>query len=134
MPEFAQPYTYLVIAFGVFGGLLLMQLLIADIAAVFGGHIPGTSVHESHDVFLFRAFRAHANTNESVAAFVLIGVFAMLVSAPPAWVNGLAWVYVGARIGHMATYYADLRALRSTCFVVGLLALLGLLAVGLLAL
>ncbi len=134
MPEFAQPYLYLVIAFGVCGGLLLLQLLVADIVAAVGGHIPGTSVHESHDVFLFRAVRAHANTNESIAAFVLIGVFAMFVSAPPTWVNGLALVFVGARIGHMATYYADLRSLRSACFVVGLLALLGLLSVGLLAL
>ena len=133
MTELTASYGSTILAFGVVGGLLLLQLIVADVVAMVGGHTPGTSVEESHDAFLFRAVRAHANTNESVAAFLLLGVFAMLVSASPAWVNGLAWTYVIARVGHMAMYYADLRPLRSLCFTVGLVALLGLLVVGLLA-
>ena len=74
--------------------------------------------------------RAHANTNESLAAFILLALFGIFSSAAPAWINALSWVYVAARLAHMLCYYADLRLARSISFGIGLAALVGLLVTG----
>jgi len=79
---------------------------------------------------LFRAARAHANTNETVAAFIVLVPFAILLSADPKWVNNLCIAYAAGRIGHMCCYYADLRKLRSMFFAVSFVALLGIFVVG----
>lgn len=132
MSELPSVYGPAVLALGAAGGLLLLQLVVADVAGIRAGHVPGAPVATDHASFLFRAVRAHANTNESVAAFVLLLLFAMLSSASPAWVNGLAWAWVGARAAHTAFYWADVRVMRSVAFGVSLTALVALLAVGLL--
>lgn len=132
MSELPSVYGPAVLALGAAGGLLLLQLVVADVAGIRAGHVPGAPVATDHASFLFRAVRAHANTNESVAAFVLLLLFAMLSSASPAWVNGLAWVWVGARAAHSAFYWADVRVMRSVAFGVSLTALVALLAIGLL--
>ena len=54
----------------------------------------------------------------------------MLLGASSWWTNGLAWVFVVGRLGHMVAYYADLRTLRSASFAIGFACLGGLLAVG----
>jgi len=119
-------YTPAILSLGVIGGLLLVQLLVADVLGIVKGHIPGTNVENDHNSVLFRAARAHANTNESIAIFIVLLLFALVLSADPGWINNLCIAYVAARSAHMCCYYADLRTLRSVFFVVGLLALIGM--------
>jgi uncharacterized MAPEG superfamily protein len=131
--EFLLPYAGVVAAFGATGALMLLQILVVDFAGIRAKHVPGTPVPADHSLFLFRAVRAHANTNEGVAAFVLLALFGIFSAANAQWLNGLAWTYVGARIAHMLCYYADQRLLRSIAFGIALLALLAMAVVGLLA-
>jgi uncharacterized MAPEG superfamily protein len=129
MQPWLVPYELTILAMAAMAGLFVVQLLVVDVAGIRAGHRPGMPVEADHGNFLFRAMRAHANTNESVAVFILLSVTGMLVAAAATWLNTLAWIYVGARAGHMLCYYADLKAARSTCFAIGLAALLAMFAV-----
>ena len=53
----------------------------------------------------------------------------LLLGADAKWTARLAWIYVGARAGHMVFYYARVGWARSTAFTVSLLAQAALLAV-----
>lgn len=130
--ELSSLYGPAILALGAAGGLSLLQLVVADVAGIRAGHVPGAPVAADHGNFLFRAARAHANTNETLGAFVALALFAMLSEASPPWVNGLAWTWVASRVAHSAFYWADLRPLRSAAFGVSLLTLVAMLVVGLL--
>lgn len=130
MQEWLVPYASTVWAMGMSGALLLIQLLVVDLAGIKARHRPGTPVEADHGNFLFRATRAHANTNESIAAFTLLALFGVLSAASPGWLNALSWVYVAARVAHMVCYYAGFQLPRSVAFGVGLVALFGMLVVG----
>lgn len=104
-----------------------VQLLIADVIGLRRGHIPGHAVACGHDDALFRAVRAVANLNESLAIFVLALVIALGVGADPWWSAACAWVYLAGRIGHGICYYSDWRMARSLAFGISLLGLVGLL-------
>jgi len=130
LDTYVNEYTLALLSFGVIGGLLLIQLLVADVLGIVKGHTPGTSVASDHESILFRAVRAHANTNETVATFIVLTLFAIALSAEPKWVNILCIAYVTARIGHMCCYYADLRKMRSVFFALSIVALLGIFLVG----
>jgi uncharacterized MAPEG superfamily protein len=121
------PYESTLFAMLAIATLFLVQLLVLDLAGIKAKHVPGTPIQANHNSFLFRATRAHANTNESIAAFILLAVIAMLCSASPTWTNVSAWVYVAGRLAHMLCYYADLRAARTVAFALSLMALLSLL-------
>ena len=123
-------FTPVIWAMGAIGLLLLIQLLVVDIAGIRAGHVPGTPVTAEHGVFLFRATRAHANTNESVAAFILLGLFGIFSAASASWLNVLVWVYVLGRVAYAICYYADQRMLRSVAFAVSLGALFCMFIVG----
>ena len=125
MPD-VMPYTPVAGALLAMGVLCLVQALVADVAGIRAGHVPGMPIAGGHDDFLFRATRAQGNTNENLGAFLLLALAAVALGASSRWTNGLAWVFVAARLGHMLTYYVDLRPARSACFGVGLLALIGL--------
>lgn len=133
MQEWLFPYASTIQALGATGALLLVQLLVADVAGVRAHHGPGMPVAPDPANFLFRAVRAHANTNESVAAFVLLALYGILSGATPSTLNALSWIYVAGRVGHMAFYYAGIGLARSASFGVSFLALIGMLVVGLLA-
>ncbi len=130
MQDWVLPYASTVAAMGTMGALLLVQLIVLDVAGIKAGHVPGAPVTGSHDDFLFRAARAHANTNESLGAFILLALFGILSNAAPGWLNACAITYVAARIGHMLCYWTNLKPLRSIAFVVAFLALVGMLVVG----
>ena len=130
MQHWLTPYVLTIWAMGAMGGLLLVQLLVLDLAGLKARHRPGTPVEPDHGNFLFRATRAHANTNESIAGFILLGFFGVLSGAPAGWLNTLSWIYVLARITHMLCYYAGVHLLRSLSFGVGLAALFGMLIAG----
>jgi uncharacterized MAPEG superfamily protein len=127
-------YRPAILAFGVMGALYLLQLLVADVVGIRRKHTPGAPVTAGHDDLHFRTVRAHANTSESIAAFVLLGLFAIGVGATPSWVNGLLWTFVAARAAHMAMYYLDVRIFRSVAFGLGVVALGLLFGLGLRAL
>ena len=134
MQEWLVPYAPTIWAMGATGGLLLVQILVLDVAGIQARHPPGTPVAADHSNFLFRATRAHANTNESIAVFILLALVGVLFGSAAGWLNTLSWVYVGARLAHMLCYYAGLQIPRSVAFAVGVLALLGMGVVGALAL
>jgi len=130
MPPMLEPYGATVVAYLVLGLFLLAQALVADAAAIRSGHVPGTPVGGGHDDFLFRAARAHANTNESLGAFLVLSLAAIFLGAGAWWTNVLASGFVASRAGHMLAYYLDLRAARSASFAAGFGCLIGLLVVG----
>lgn len=130
MRELLIPYAPTVLALGAIAFLLLIQLLIADVIGIKKGHRPGTPVEADHSNIHFRATRAHANTNESIAAFVLLVLLGLLSGASPAWLNGLAWTYVLARAAHMSFYYLGWQLPRSVAFAVSLVALFAMVVVG----
>jgi len=122
-------YLPTIVSFGILGGMLLVQLVVADVLGIVGKHEPGAPIPTDHSKLLFRAHRAHANTNESVAAFIALTLFALAVSATPSWLNTLCQLYIAARLGHMVCYYLNLKILRSIIFAVSLLSLFGILTV-----
>jgi uncharacterized MAPEG superfamily protein len=126
MSEVFIPYTSALQGLVLPAVLFLVQLLVADVAGMRSKHTPGTPVVGGHDDFLFRAVRAHANTNESLAAFILAAFAAIALAVDPVWVGRLVWGFALARGLHMAAYYADQRNLRSGAFVVGLVCMIGL--------
>ena len=134
MPEFAVPYYPTLAAAVVLGFLGLLQLRVADVAGIRAGHVPGMPVATGHASFHFRATRAHANTNENLALFVLLMSTAIGAGADPSWTNRLAALFVASRAAHMLAYYGDLRLVRSGFFVIGTVCLVGLAVVAAVAL
>ena len=82
-------YRTTIVCLGLAGGLLVFQLLVVDVAGIRRRHPPGLPIEPDPTDFLFRATRAHANTNESIAAFTLLAIFSVAVGADAAWTNGL---------------------------------------------
>jgi hypothetical protein len=64
MAEWLTPYAATVVAIGATSSFLLIQILVADFAGIRARHERGTPISADHDDFLFRASRAHADTNE----------------------------------------------------------------------
>jgi uncharacterized MAPEG superfamily protein len=133
MAEFLVPYGPALAAYVSVGALCLTQAMVANVAAMRARHVPGMPVTGGHDDFLFRATRAHGNTNENLAVFVVLGLAAILLGAGPWWTNRFAWGFVLARLAHMLAYYADLRLVRNASFAVGFACLVGLLITAILA-
>lgn len=129
MQDFLVAYTSSLAACTALGALVYTQVLVVDVAQIKAKHVPGMPVTDGHKSFLFRAVRAHANTNENLGLFLLLMFTAVLLQANTAWVNGLAWVFVAARALHMACYYARWGIARSVAFGAGLAAQFGLLIV-----
>ena len=128
-PTWLAAYAPTLWSMAAIAGLLLVQLLLADVVGILRKHTPGMPVEGGHANVLFRLSRAYANTNETLAAFGLLAVLGVLVGATPAWLNGLCLVYLAGRVGHMGCYYLGWGVLRSVAFGVSLLGLFGLLVV-----
>jgi len=98
------------------------------------GAVPG-KIDESlsHESFVFRAHRTFMNSLENLPVMFATAFLAILVGANPFWVGLLVWVFVAARIMHMALYYAIATernpSPRSYFFMIGLAANPGLLGV-----
>ena len=98
------------------------------------GAVPG-KIDESlsHDSFVFRAHRTFMNSLENLPVMFATAFLAVLVGASPFWTGLLVWVFVAARLVHMAPYYAIATernpSPRSYFFMIGLAANLGLLGV-----
>lgn len=133
MENLLTAYMPTIASFGMLGGMLLVQLLVVDVLGIAAKHEPGAPIPADHSKLLFRAHRAHANTNESVAAFIALTLFALSVSATASWLNALCQLYIAARLSHMVCYYLNLKTLRSIVFAISVLSLFGILAVSLAA-
>ncbi len=129
--EYLSAYNITIIAMGSIGILLLLQLIVFDVVAIKAKHTPGSSIAVDHNNFIFRAYRAHANTNESIAIFILFAIFGMLSAANPVWLNIFSGTYLLGRLGHMLCYYAGISNARSICFGIGIVGLLGMFGAGL---
>lgn len=116
------------------GLLIWLQLIIADLAAIKAAHPPGKPIEPNPKTFVFRAARAHANSNESVACFILFIVTGIFAHADSLWLNCFAWLYITSRVSHMTCYYLQQSILRSISFGLSLVALLGLLLIDIVAL
>jgi|GEM_PF-3408566 len=124
--EIFAAYHNVGLAMGLAGGLLLLQLLVADIAGMRVPHIPGAPIEANHKSFIFRASRALGNMNESVAIFILFAIVGIMSASDPLWLGRLALVYTGARAAYMLCYWFNIKLARSAFFGVSLLALLGM--------
>ncbi len=133
MENLLTAYMPTIATFAIIGGMLLVQLVVADVIGIVQKHVPGTPIPADHSRVLFRAHRAHANTNESIAAFIALTLFALAVTATPYWLNTLSLLYIACRLGHMMCYYANLQTMRSIFFAVSLLALFGILGISIAA-
>ena len=86
---------------------VLVQALVASFAkAARPDHIPGKPVKSSHDSFVFRAERTFMNSLENLLVFLGTALVAVLAGASPHWTGKLIWIFAGARLLHMALYYA----------------------------
>jgi uncharacterized MAPEG superfamily protein len=128
--DIAQTYEYTTFALGAMALLMLLQLLVADVAGMKSKHTPGASINTDHSNFLFRASRTVANTNESIAVFVLATTFCILSNASPTYTAYAAWGFIAARALYALFYYLNLQILRSVIFGVSLLSLAALLVIG----
>ncbi len=123
------PYELTLAAVAAMACLMLVQLLVADVVGISRKHEPGTPVGGSHDDLLFRTARTVANTNESIAVFVLLVLLAVLSGASPSLTAIATWTYVASRLAYTLCYYADIRTMRSVFFGVAFLALIALLII-----
>lgn len=113
--------------------LLLLQWAVASgTKASSDGAVPGKLPADiSHESFVFRAHRTFQNSLENYPAFIALALLAPLVAADAYWSGVCAWVFVGARAVHMVLYYGIATernpSPRSYFFMLGLLAIVGLL-------
>ena len=91
------------------------------------GAIPGKLPENlSHDSLVFRTYRTYMNSLENAPMILGATALAWLVDASIFWLSFWLWIYVIARVGHMALYYAIATernpSPRSYFFVLGVVA------------
>ena len=92
--------------------LYLLMVLVQWAVATFSkakqpNAIPGKiDENLSHDSFVFRSHRTFQNTLENSALFVGTVLFAFALNFQSPIFAVCVWIYVAARIIHMALYYA----------------------------
>lgn len=95
------------LAFYVYLLILLLQWGIATVSkAKQPNAVPGKLDDSlSHNSFIFRAHRTFHNTLENSALFIGTVLFAFAINYQSTWFAISIWVYVVARLVHMALYY-----------------------------
>ena len=81
--------------------------------------------------FRARANAAQVNSFESFPLFAAGVIIAALAQVDAARIDLYAFVFVAARVGFMVCYVTDKAGLRSLCWLVGLLSVVGLFAAAL---
>ena len=128
--DLVHTYATTIVALGALAVLMLCQLLVADVIGIRAKHVPGSQIPTDHKNLLFRASRAVANTNESIAVFILAVLFCILSGAPASTAGVSAWGFVIARALYSACYYLNWQAARSVMFGLSLVAIVSLLVCG----
>ncbi len=104
--------------------VVLIQNFLTAKAFVSGEQSPGMPLAGDHSLLSFRIVRTYQNSAESLPAFGLVVVAAMLASANPAAVNWLAAIHVLFRLAFWTMYYAGIGKItggpRTMCHVGGL--------------
>ena len=116
----------------------IQALIAAVVKARQPGAIPGKLSEEmDHSHFVFRAQRTFLNSLENLPVMLGASLVCILAGAAPTITALLIWVYAAARILHMLLYYLIATdknpSPRSYFFLIGFIATLALLVVGLLA-
>jgi uncharacterized MAPEG superfamily protein len=75
-----------------------------------------------------RALAAHQNAFEAFPGFAAGVLVAELTGAAPAWASRLAVAFLVCRLAYTGLYLADVAAVRSLVWTIGLAATIGLLA------
>jgi uncharacterized MAPEG superfamily protein len=104
--------------------LIIVQVVVATASARKGGHVPGVPIQDGPRSFAFRAQRAHQNTLENTVPFLAALGAALAIGVPPLVIDAAVLVFVGARLAHVAAYYAGVERPRTAAFAVGLVAML----------
>nr|WP_281494200.1 MAPEG family protein [Jannaschia sp. S6380] len=110
-------------------GWAVLTTVLAALSTCGKPQIRTESGHPARDYSdpFYRRTRAHLNAVESTGPFIAAAVAAILIGAPPFWVNLLASVFLVARIGmaivHIGT---ENQPARSALFAVGLFCVIGL--------
>jgi uncharacterized MAPEG superfamily protein len=128
--ELTHIYESTIMAMGAMAVLMFIQLVFADVVGIRAKHTPGDAVRVDHENLLFRATRTVANTNESIAIFVLASSFCILSNASPSMTAYASWGFVAARSIYAVFYYSNLQVLRSVIFGISVLCLLALVMIG----
>jgi uncharacterized membrane protein YecN with MAPEG domain len=81
--NFFEQFQQLALPVGVIALLMHMQVLVLDVLGLRAKHLPGTPVEANHGSPIFRASRTVANTNETIAVFILALMFCVLAQATP---------------------------------------------------
>jgi uncharacterized MAPEG superfamily protein len=81
--------------------------------------------------FRARANAAQANSFEAFAFFAAGVIIATLAQVDAVRIDVYAFAFVAARVGFIVCYVADKASLRSLCWLVGLLSVVGLFAAAL---
>lgn len=126
-------------AFSLIGILALCILSI--LLAIYSGSSKGRAGALSGPVLpaddgnlLYRIDRAHMNSVEALAPFVVPAVLAMMVGVRPTTLAALVWIYTAIRLVHLAVYLRGGNAakggsLRTILYVAGALVTVALIAV-----
>lgn len=128
--DLVQTYSITIVALGALAVLMLGQLLVADVIGIRSKHVPGSQIPTDHGNLLFRASRTVANTNESIAVFILAVLFCILSGAPASTTGYAAWGFVTARALYSVCYYLNWQLPRSVMFGLSLVAIVSLLVCG----
>jgi uncharacterized MAPEG superfamily protein len=137
MEQFAA-YGHAIVSLAIFAmmGLVLGPLSAARSTAA--GYAPGEVPRADYRDATYRTTRAYQNAIELTGMFTAVVLAAILAGASPAWVNGLASVFLISRlvlaVVHIMGMGRPNMGLRSVVFLVGwvcclLLGLLGILGV-----
>jgi uncharacterized MAPEG superfamily protein len=129
-----EAYTLSIV--GVLALCLLSVLLAVYSGAAKGraGALSGPVIPADDDNLLYRIDRAHMNSVEALAPFVVPAVLAMMAGVGPATLAVLVWAHVAIRLVHLAVYLRGGLAargghLRTVLYVSGALVTVGLVAV-----
>ena len=125
-----ENYPNLITIIGLLTLLHIIQFIVLDISGIITKHKPGSTIAADHDSFLFRASRVFANTNETIAIFILASIFCIVVQASTLVTEAAAAAYVMARVLYAVCYYANFQLMRSVIFGISMLSLIVLFAAG----
>ena len=105
--------------------VLILSFMTAPLAFANGQQGPGMPLKGDHTILSFRAVRAHTNAVESLPAFGLTVIAAVLIGVWPSAVNWMVCVHVAFRLLFSLVYYSGVGKVaggpRTLCYVGGLL-------------
>lgn len=106
--------------------VLIQNFLTAPLAYIKNEQTPGLPLRGDHTLLSVRAVRTYENSAESLPAFGLVLLLAILIGVNTTLVNWLAIIHVGFRLAFWAVYYSGIGKVaggpRTFCFVGGLVA------------